>query len=126
MSYEYADSKKRAALANAAKMTKLSTARKNYAKRFIIALSNALTENFELVEVNVDSGAYRMYDRDNYAHYTIYNAFGSAGQSDWSLTTLEEVVLQKRIKRENIELDFARKMAALSKLTAEERELLGL
>lgn len=97
-----------------------------YPQFFREVVSAALNENFELNKVDATSGEYTFYDRDESEQYTIYDTFGLAGQSEWSLIRLEDAVKYKVERRQEREREMEERRVALAKLTDKERKLLGV
>jgi len=100
--------------------------RETYPRRFRETVAAAVNEGFELTKVDVDYGKYTFYDRDAETEYYVYDEFGLAGQSDWSLEELERAVNRKIDDRLEAQRRYEKRQAALAKLDPEERELLGL
>ena len=114
----------REAAERAAALAKRETA---YPNRFRHAVALALEENMELVSVVPETGGFTFRDRDNdYEEFVVYDTFGSAGQSEWGLERLEDAAKAKAMRREEERRKYELRKATLAKLTAEEREVLGV
>jgi hypothetical protein len=95
-----------------------------YPKQFLETLELAVREGFELIEVDAASGAFTFrYEQDT---YVVYNTLKDAGYSQWPLDDLQAAVQDVRSEREASQRRYELKTAALAKLSAEEREALGV
>jgi len=101
-----------------------------YPQRFRAAVSAALTENFELSGINVESGEYFLIDRDSprgsRETFTAYDTFSEADYRGCSLADLEDAIQHKKEQREEAQRKYEFRRATLAKLTKEEREALGV
>lgn len=98
-----------------------------YPRRFLEVLKMALNENFELTEVNPETGMFTLYDRDESEKHEIYNNFGNDVEDNhYQLDNVVRAVRFKVDRREEFERQAAVRRNALAKLNPEERAALGL
>ncbi len=102
---------------------RLAMARATYTERMMAVLERAVKENFELT---VRSGKFVVEDRDERraSPYVVQPVWTET--ADMDLYSLEVSVELKEEARAEREQKAQARAAALSKLSAEERELLGL
>lgn len=112
-----------AAEREAERLARVAEARATYTERMMAVLERAVKENFEL---NVSNGVFVVVDRDERrgSNYSLTPAWNELADSD--LYVLELSVEHKEEARAEREKKALVRAAALAKLTAEEREELGL
>lgn len=97
-----------------------------YPKLFLSVIAEAVSERFELNKVDPETGAFTFCNRDTNDMYVVFNSFSSAGMSEWSLERLAiDVFEMKEARLESIR-KFELRKTTIAKLTAEEREVLGV
>lgn len=107
----------------AARLEALAAAEAAYPTRLMKALEEAVRENYELT---VKNGFFELTNRtDRYPEPTVLS-YSYDTPSDWALDQLEYEFRMAAAERAEEERKYAVKTAALAKLSAEERELLGL
>jgi hypothetical protein len=102
---------------------RLAVAKATYTERMMAVLERAVNQNFEL---NVSNGQFVVEDRDERRRnaYNLQPAWSETADMDlYSLELSVELKEEARAKREHVS---KLRASALAKLTAEERELLGL
>jgi hypothetical protein len=102
---------------------RLSVAKATYTERMMAVLARATKENFEL---EVKDMLFKVEDRDErrVSPYVVQPAWSETADMDlYSLELSVELKEEARAKREHVS---KLRASALAKLTAEERELLGL
>ncbi len=105
----------------------LAQRKADYPQEFLVAVADALNENFELVSVDPTTGLFTFRDRDDSdTDYNVPNTFISAIDSDWPLDDLQLAIEGKRRRREEFERQRQLRQQGLSKLSPEERAALGL
>lgn len=105
---------------------RLEQQREEYPTRVLEVLSRAVSLGLEIKSIDVVKRTYTVYDRDRDDTYEVFADFGSAGQSQWSLTNLNASLDWIVSEREEAERKYQVRQAALEKLSPEERELLGV
>jgi hypothetical protein len=104
--------------------------REAYPQRFLLALSAALQENFELQSVDPVSAEYVLFDRDDSNIYNVFASHTASKDAQWKLEQLEYAVNDKAAARKEAERVYSVRQAALAKakqvFTDEERKLLNL
>jgi len=102
---------------------RLSVAKATYVERMMAVLERAVRENFEL---GVKNAKFVVANRDErrVSPYVVQPAWSETADMDlYSLELSVELKEEARAKREHVS---KLRASALAKLTAEERELLGL
>ena len=95
-----------------------------YPAKFLAVLSAAVAEGFDVVEVT-PTGMFVLRDNRDCERFTVYNQYQRGGEQ-WDLEGLEGAVNEKvnlRLEAERVE---SVRRTALSKLTKDEKEALGL
>jgi hypothetical protein len=102
---------------------KLAVAKATYTERVMAVLERATYENFELAVVD---GYFKVLDRDDRRNglYSVDPVWSTMADTD--LFMLDMALEEKEEARREKEERSLRRTAALMKLTAEEREVLGL
>jgi hypothetical protein len=95
-----------------------------YPTRLMMALEEATTKND--YELEVRNGMFSLRDRNSRSDLTLSLTLAYTENSFNALETLEYDLEQAADERAEAERRYAMKQAALTKLTKEERELLGL
>ena len=113
----------REARLEAERLAQVAVARATYTERMMALLARAVRENFEMT---VDADEFKLSDRDSRFRNEYWVAPVWAEVADVQLYELEMAVEDKEQARAEREQRANVRAAALAKLTAEEREELGL
>jgi hypothetical protein len=113
----------REARLEAERLAQVAVARATYTERMMALLARAVRENFEMT---VDADEFKLSDRDSRFRNEYWVAPVWAEVADVQLYELEMAVEDKEQARAEREQRANVRAVALAKLTAEEREELGL
>jgi hypothetical protein len=102
---------------------KLAVAKATYTERLMAVLERATAENFDMVVVG---GRFKVVDCDDPRNGLYFVESVWSTMADTDLFMLDMAVEEKEEARREKEERSLRRTAALMKLTAEEREVLGL
>jgi hypothetical protein len=113
----------REARLEAERLAQVAVAKATYTERMMALLARAVRENFEMT---VDANEFKLSDRDSRFRNEYWVPPVWAEVADVQLYELEMAVEDKEQARAEREQKAQARAAALSKLSKEERELLGL